>query len=58
MNMTWPQMSDLKGWQCEGASVYGVSSIPYTILVSADGTILERNLQGDALYQKIEELLN
>ncbi len=57
MNMTWPQMSDLKGWQSEGGAVYGISSIPYTILISGDGTIVARNLQGEELYDKIEELL-
>ena len=28
MNMTWPQMSDLKFWQSEGAQLYAVNSIP------------------------------
>ena len=58
MDMTWPQMSDLKGWQSEGASIYGISSIPSTILVGGDGVILERNLRGDELYEKIKELLD
>ena len=28
LNITWPQMSDLKYWNCEGAQLYAVSSIP------------------------------
>lgn len=28
LNITWPQMSDLKGWQNEGAQLYAVNSIP------------------------------
>lgn len=57
MNMTWPQMSDLKGWQCEGATLYGVSSIPATVLVSPDGTILARNPSSEELHAEIEKAL-
>lgn len=57
MNMEWDQMSDLKGWECEGAKLYGVRSIPSTVLVDQDGTIIERNLRGDAIQAKLKELL-
>ncbi len=57
MGMTWPQMSDVKGWQCEGAKLYGVNSIPATVLVDQEGTIIERNLRGDAIKAKLAELL-
>ena len=57
LGITWPQMSDLKYWQCEAASLYGVNAIPHTVLIGADGTILERNLRGEKLYEKIAELL-
>lgn len=55
--MTWPQMSDLKGWSCEGAKTYGVSSIPSTVLIDKDGTIIARGLRGEQLIEKIAELL-
>ena len=57
MNMTWTHMSDVKGWQCEGAALYGVNSIPATVLVAQDGTIIERNLRGEAIKEKLAELL-
>lgn len=57
LNMTWPQMSDLKGWQCEGAALYGVRAIPATVLVDQQGTIIARNLRGTALMKKLEELM-
>ena len=57
MGMTWDHMSDVKGWQCEGAALYGVNSIPATVLVAQDGTIIERNLRGDAIKEKLAELL-
>ena len=56
-NITWPQMSDLKGWQCEGASLYGVRAIPATVLVDQQGTIIARNLRGAALMKKLGELM-
>ena len=58
LNITWPQLSDLKFWQNEGASLYGVNSIPHTILVDKDGTILAKNLRGNALDEKLAEILN
>ena len=57
LNITWPQMSDLKYWDCEGAKLYAVSSIPHTLLVDAEGTIVARGLHGEELQQKIAELL-
>ena len=57
MNMTWTHMSDVKGWQCEGAALYGVNSIPATVLVAQDGTIIARNLRGEAIAEKLKELL-
>ena len=31
LNITWPQMSDLQGWNNAGAKLYGVNSIPAKI---------------------------
>lgn len=57
LEITWPQMSDLKAWQCEGAKLYGVRSIPTTILVDQEGNIIERNLRGEDIEKKLSELL-
>lgn len=57
LKITWPQLSDLKGWKNEGAALYGVRSIPHTILVDKDGTIVAKNLHGQELEDKIKELL-
>lgn len=51
MGMTWPQLSDLKYWQSAAAEVYGVQSIPMTVIVSPNGRILKKNMRGDELYQ-------
>lgn len=57
LNITWAQMSDLKGWDCEGAKLYGVRAIPATVLVDQQGTIVARNLRGEELGAKLGELL-
>ena len=57
LGMTWPQLSDLQGWGCAGAKLYGVNSIPATVLVAKDGTILAKNLRGEAIQEKLVELL-
>lgn len=57
LKITWPQMSDLKGWESELSAPYVVRSIPYTILLDKDGKIIEKNLRGEKLLSKLEELL-
>lgn len=57
LNMTWPQMSDLKGWESELSAPYHVKSIPFTLLVDQNGKIIGENLRGTDLINKIEEVL-
>jgi predicted regulator of Ras-like GTPase activity (Roadblock/LC7/MglB family) len=51
-------MSDLQYWNSAGAALYGVNSIPHTVLVDKDGTIIAKNLHGEALDEQLKELLN
>ena len=53
----WPQMSDLKGWECAGAQIYGIQSIPANVLIDSHGKIVARDLRGDALLKEIESRL-
>ena len=53
----WPQISDLQGWNCAGAKLYGVNSIPATVLIAKDGTILAKNVRGEAIQEKLAEIL-
>ncbi len=55
--LTWPQVSDLKGWQNAAAKMYGVRSIPTTLLLDAEGKIIGRNYRGPALEAKLKEVL-
>jgi len=56
-NLLWPDhVSDLKYWKSEGAAAYGVTSIPYTVLIDKKGKIVAKKLRGDELENKIKEL--
>lgn len=55
--LTWPHVSDLRGWSNEAARQYGVSSIPATFLLDREGKIVARNLRGEALHAKVAELV-
>ncbi|QJW87894.1 redoxin domain-containing protein [Spirosoma taeanense] len=56
-NLIWTHVSDLKYWQSAAAQQYGVQAIPATFLLDKDGKIIAKNLRGDALEQKLEEVL-
>ncbi len=56
-NLSWPNhVSDLKYWKSEGAATYGVSSIPYTVLIDKKGKIVAKKLRGVELENKVKEL--
>lgn len=56
--LAWPyHVSDLKGWQSDAARMYGVQGIPAQFLLDKDGKIIAKNLRGEQLEQKLEELL-
>jgi len=57
-NLTWTHISDLKFWQSEVVPVYQLNSIPFNVLVDPGGKVVAENLRGNALEQKLHELLN
>ncbi|MGB0984947.1 MAG: TlpA family protein disulfide reductase [Saprospiraceae bacterium] len=54
--LPWHHISDLKGWKNAAAQLYGVTSIPQTVLVDKEGKIIARNLRGPALDKKLVEI--
>lgn len=55
--LTWNQVSNLKFWDEPIAAQYKVESIPATFILDASGKVVAKDLRGDALRAKIEELL-
>ncbi len=49
-------ISDLKGWQSAAASLYGIHSIPHTLLVDRKGVILETHLRGNMLEEQLHSI--
>jgi len=56
-NISWPQLSNLKGWDEDSAVTYGINLIPNTILIDKDGKIIERAIHVDMLKVMLAELL-
>jgi peroxiredoxin len=54
--LPWMHVSDLKYWQSEAAASYKVSAIPATFLLDPEGRIIAKNLRGESLTAKLEEI--
>ena len=54
----WLQVSDLKYWNSEAGKLYGIQSIPATILIDENGIIIAKNLRGEELEAKVAEILD
>lgn len=55
-NLTWTHVSDLKGWQNEVAKKYGVTSIPFNVLLDKNGKIIAKALRGPALDAELAKI--
>mgnify|MGYP002628444201 CR=1 FL=1 len=57
-NLKWPNhVSDLQQWASKVGRIYGVSSIPFTVLIDQEGKIIKTNLRGADLTAELERLL-
>ncbi len=57
--LSWPyHVSDLKGWQSQAGSKYGVNSIPANWLIDPRGVIIARGLRGPALEEQLNTLVS
>ena len=54
--LNWPQASDLKGWDSQAAKRYGINSIPASFLLDPQGKIVNRNLRGKDLAEKVQTI--
>ncbi len=54
----WNHVSNLMFWQDPVAVDYGIRAIPAAFLLDENGKIIAKDLRGDALGQKVGEVLN
>ena len=54
--LTWLQLSDLKGWSNAVAQQFGINSIPQNFLIDPNGIVIDKNLRGAALEDRLAEL--
>lgn len=56
--LSWPNhVSDLQFWQSKSAKLYGVSGIPFTVLIDQEGKIIKTKLRGPQLEEELSRLL-
>jgi peroxiredoxin len=53
----WSQVSDLKFWNNEVAKQYGIRAIPQNFLLDPTGKIIAKNIRGEELNKKLEEVI-
>lgn len=58
MELNWKHVSELKAWDNIMTLQYGITYIPFTILVDSNGTIIASRLTGEELAAAIAEQLD
>ena len=56
--LDWDHVGDLKRWDTPVVDLYGVERIPFTVLIDPAGKIIETDLYGEQLLNKLDQLLN
>lgn len=57
--LTWENhVSDLGGWNSRVGKMYGVNSVPFTVLIDQEGKIINTNLRGEALENELRKIFN
>jgi len=51
--LDWVNVSDLRYWNSVAAKKYGVSGIPFTVLIDKDGKVIATGLRGEGLEQAL-----
>ena len=56
--LAWTHVSDLNFWNNTVAKMYNISSIPQNMLIDPSGKIIAKNLRGEDLFNKLNEVLH
>jgi peroxiredoxin len=55
--LNYPHVFDGKAWQNDVAKLYGVNSIPFTVIVKEDGQVHRIGMRGKELVEEIRKLV-
>lgn len=56
--LRWINVNDFNGWGTPAVATYNVTNLPTLFLIDRGGNVVAKNLLGDALANKITQLLN
>lgn len=56
--LEWTQVSDLNYWNNNVAKQYGIRAVPQNFLIDPTGKIIAKNLRGEELQKKLEEVFS
>jgi hypothetical protein len=54
--LPWKQVSDLLGWKNGAGQKYAIQAIPGNFLIDPNGIIIAKDLRGQTLDKKLEEI--
>jgi peroxiredoxin len=57
-NLGWTHISDLQGWESIAARAYEIQAIPTNYLLDPEGKIIAKDLRGEDLGMKLDEIFN
>ncbi len=55
--LSWKHISDLKYWESAVVPMYKIEGIPFNVLLDPTGKVIAMDLRGEALEQKLAEIL-
>ena len=55
--LVWEQVSDLKFWNSAAVPLYKIEAIPFNVLVDPQGKIIAKELRGDDLENRLQQVL-
>ncbi len=56
-NLTWTHVSDLQYWNNAAAKLYHIESVPSNMLIDPNGKIIAKDIRGEELLRKLQEVL-
>lgn len=55
-HLTWKHVSDIQYWNSVVVPVYNIQGIPMNFLLDPEGRVIDQNLRGDKLTEKLKEI--